>query len=722
MRCLIAAVAFLVCAEFVVAAEANENPGRILTVEEAKSLCDDEVTWELADRGYDFMNFSDVKSINPDIARELAKSTYVGLILDGLTVLDKRTAKELAQHANHLTLNGLKELDEDVAAELAKCKGYLELRGLVRLSNEQIAKKIVELGLEQGGGLSLDNLEAITPDVASAFGAYQGDDLSLNGLKSIDDPDVAKGLAQSTVGRLHLGGLKTLNPKVAEQLGQSKARGLWLDGLTAIDGEAAKGLAIFGGELCLRGLKSLDKDAATALAEFKANDLVLSLITLDEDAVKALAKSELGELPLGGMKTISRETAAALAQFKGILDLSGLTSLDEPTAAELAKFQGKGLWLSGGNETVKEFFSITIPPRWNNQQMSDAVFGQFANFRGDELVLGLNTLSKGLAAQLANIPKHLCITGLKSMDDRVWDLLSGNESIEVNFSWFRTLNKSQAESHVRWAKRRQKEHEYWTPEHDQLSLEFLGDEAYAVLRKHDLIDLFSLNKLTPKQAADIVVEPDIVFDQLSLPLTSIDAPVARVLSKFPSGWLILEDLDSVTDDVVDILRANEGLELSLDFCQLKKLTLRQAKELVEIGPDEDKGSLPGLRFERLESVSKELAAILASYPGWLGLGDSNLEILSSITPEVCKELASHKGGLGLQVKTISAEAAEQLARHKGRLELYVFGELTAEAARELAKHRGEINLEINLDLDDESRKKIENYFYEERDKFLLTPR
>jgi hypothetical protein len=184
-----------------------------------------------------------------------------------------------------------------------------------------------------------DAAETITTVASAMLGAYQGEELRLNGLKYISAKSAAH-LADFEGKKLILDGLLELKPPVAKALSHFKGDWLSLDGLTALDATVAESLATFQGKaLFLSGLSTLTEFAARSLSPFKGREIVLlGLRSLDEKATENLVE-------FSGCLSISYvfcgDGVDLLLSAKGEahihIDVSGLRKLDEKLARRLAR-------------------------------------------------------------------------------------------------------------------------------------------------------------------------------------------------------------------------------------------------------------------------------------------------------------------------------------------------------------------------------------------------
>ena len=168
MRCLITASILL----FSGLSLADDPADGMFGTRQIKSL-NTEQARELAKMPGEVLDLSGLKSIDQSVASELAcwsgrpgpgvhmlvlKKRYVSMIL-GLTSIDKSVAHELSCFfGDELELNSLTTLDKDAATELAKFSGKLLLNGVKTLDE----------------------------DSAYALSKFQGTAIELSGIKSLD--------------------------------------------------------------------------------------------------------------------------------------------------------------------------------------------------------------------------------------------------------------------------------------------------------------------------------------------------------------------------------------------------------------------------------------------------------------------------------------------------------------------------------------------------------
>jgi hypothetical protein len=243
--------------------KANETPQYHLDLNRLKSI-EPDVARELAKYNNGALWMNGLTSINKEVAEELAGCMAYALSLDGLTSMDKDVANALAKFQSKvLSINGLASIDKKAVKELAKFKGYRLILGLTSLDKEDAR----EFAKGEGNGLSFDRLSSIDKEVAHELSRFMGFTLSLDGLTSISK-DVAHELAK-------------LRPRYSN----TPSKCLRLDGLTSISKEVAQELAKFPGQLMLNHLKSMNSEVARAFAQYRGNRLEiirLESIALDD--------------------------------------------------------------------------------------------------------------------------------------------------------------------------------------------------------------------------------------------------------------------------------------------------------------------------------------------------------------------------------------------------------------------------------------------------------
>ena len=307
--------------------KANETPQYHLDLNRLKSI-EPDVARELAKYNNGALWMNGLTSINKEVAEELAGCMAYALSLDGLTSMDKDVANALAKFQSKvLSINGLASIDKKAVKELAKFKGYRLILGLTSLDKEDAR----EFAKGEGNGLSFDRLSSIDKEVAHELSRFQGFRLSLKGLASISK-DVAHELAKFSPA-----------PK-----GPSKYLGL--DGLTSCDRDVARELAKFHGQLGLYALRSINSDVVREFAQFKGSSLDIYNVT-------SIARDDLNILRDGLRKPGTEDSYRAMMPRK----------LDDGTDARkwngtLTEFHKDG---SKSTETVYTNGNVAMRMEWD---------------------------------------------------------------------------------------------------------------------------------------------------------------------------------------------------------------------------------------------------------------------------------------------------------------------------------------------------------------------
>jgi len=126
-------------------------------------------TWNTVEsRGNDPLLLSELDSLSPDVARELAKHrNFLGL--NSLRELSPEVALELAQHRGPLSLNGLEKIDAATARAIAGHAGKLYLNGL-KVLDAALAEPLVE----HDGMLYLQGIKTVSLPVAKLLTRCRG--------------------------------------------------------------------------------------------------------------------------------------------------------------------------------------------------------------------------------------------------------------------------------------------------------------------------------------------------------------------------------------------------------------------------------------------------------------------------------------------------------------------------------------------------------------------
>lgn len=244
----------------------------------------------------------------------------------------------LAQSTDSITTA---QLTVAKAQELAQdSKGWLSLNGVTSLTDAQVAQALCQ---HNGGGLVLDGVTNLSTTAAAALANYPG--------------------------WLSLSGLTSLSSATAQELAKHKGPGLYLNGVTTITQDLATKLSVHKGWLSLSGLRDSNAGGANGNGNGNGNGSGNgnngnnggnsgNSGGLTVQIAQELAKHP-GPLCLNGISALSSATLGALADgCTGGLDLSGLTSLNPGDSNKLKTHQG---WLAlDGLTTISDNVAIDL--------------------------------------------------------------------------------------------------------------------------------------------------------------------------------------------------------------------------------------------------------------------------------------------------------------------------------------------------------------------------
>ena len=359
---------------------------------------------------------SGLRSIKTDVASELSHWPGEKLYLDGLAQIDPETAACLAEcKTKQLGLSGLNSISPEVAAELAKFSGSsLNLSGLT----QPILNVIQCLG-NFHGSLNLGGLSSIDEEKAKAISSLPSDRLQLSAINtsnnvrssgwggSGDNYDFHTNFGDSRDGYSNPA---SINPGIAAALSLFQGKELVLRGLTTIDKESAQALSSFKGKrLSLECLDRLDDEAFDLLEEIQT--VVLNLKDfrrLTGRQAKKLVETENKKSfsYLHNLEFIDKAVAKELLEFKGSLNLNHLKSIDDE-ALEILK-QRPNLNLNLANLT-------SLTAKQLRQLLSEN--------KGRYLSLELESLTPEIARILSSYDGEINRYQLQTLSDECFDIL-----------------------------------------------------------------------------------------------------------------------------------------------------------------------------------------------------------------------------------------------------------------------------------------------------------
>lgn len=248
------------------------------------------IDWCFRGHTLDLSDLTDLSDLAADAIR-----WYPGNInLDGIQELSSSVAQRLAQHSGDQLIIGVVDLSDELAEALSQHRGdKLRFTGLTTLT-ETTASHLASYS----GNWLIFSISDLSKPVADALGSFAGS-IQLDGICEAS-LDVAKVLAQRTVGRVCLG-------------------------LHELPVEIAKAFSTFSGEaLVLDQLESLSEEAAQFLAKMPSRDLYLNALTELSTEVAAILVSRGGFLSLDGLTDFPDLLIEQFKAFKGRLDVCGL--------------------------------------------------------------------------------------------------------------------------------------------------------------------------------------------------------------------------------------------------------------------------------------------------------------------------------------------------------------------------------------------------------------
>jgi uncharacterized protein (TIGR03067 family) len=200
------------------------------------------------------LSFPALQTISPEVARTLAAKEKLWLDLSGLTELSLDVAGALGQAKCAINLGGVREISPEAAAALVRGNNSLSL-GLTSLT-PQVADELSK----HSGWMTLRSLRTLDRPTATSLAKHKHW-LSLNGLDSLQ-PEIAEALGRFNGMNLDLNSVKTLDVHCAEKLAHAVCRGgLYLNGLTTVTPEVINALSQGTYQLSLQGLDKSQLDA-----------------------------------------------------------------------------------------------------------------------------------------------------------------------------------------------------------------------------------------------------------------------------------------------------------------------------------------------------------------------------------------------------------------------------------------------------------------------------
>ena len=375
------------------------------------------------------------------------------LHLDGLSVLDARTAKAIAKWRGQvLALDGLTRLDAATAESLISwnerdrtLEHETERRVRARAANPPVAEPIedappVHVSVEQqidnaharlyDRNLSLRGLTTVDRSVATVLKKWNGPSKVPTARSPPEtyvgaEPDREEGCDLAAVTTLAIKALivVALNENTFESDADALLPFLSWDPLEPAD-LLPEALSREDGAI-LKAIMHANEPAPLELTGFESIDAAtLSAVAIGND-----------EIALDGIVSLDVETAAAIAKSSGFaLHLGALTTLTPASAKQLAKWEGSELYL-------------------NKLATLDAATARaLAAWKGAKLELdGLTQLSAAAASALAMWPgRKLELDGLRSLPPRAARALTRWKGAKLELDGIVKLDTKTAEALALW--------------------------------------------------------------------------------------------------------------------------------------------------------------------------------------------------------------------------------------------------------------------------------
>ncbi len=341
---------------------------------------------------------------------------------------------------------------------------------------------------------------------------------------------------------------------------------------------------------------SIDPKAAALLATLDEMIVLDGIQYLDVESARALAK-HVGEdiLSLGGLTELDADVAAELVKHNGPLHLSGLTTICDDVAEILARMKAE--------LTISTDFSQTLT------HISTSVAKLLVKCNHDREIdlSGLKTLSLNAAKELAHHNDNI-ILGIADIDR---DLLLAFDQLEADLClWGLTTISDNTAQLICKLKAGVS-----LPEDFSASLKSISPSIAKMLVKCNPsreIKLGSLTTFSAEAAKELARHTNTV----SLGLTDIESEHLRLLSN------VSLRLDNVGSLSAKQLSAVSSCKKGISLNGLRQLDLASAEYLVNVRSH--------LELTGVQSITDDVAKVLATYKGILHLGCTSLSETSAI--------------------------------------------------------------------------------------------
>lgn len=523
----------------------------------------------------------------------ISGSTF--LFTGTLTGMQRKDAEAIVKANGGTILSGVSDklnylvVGEDAGSKLAKAKALKT----IKILNEKEFAALVSGGNESGKVNSGEkNLKAVKKQV------FKGENpldvkiakKSINDYVNFDEYDSIDAKAAAILAgqdsTLYLDGIKYMDVDAALALAQHEGENtLSLNGLLELDEDVARALSTHNGPLYLNCIRSLSPEAIKQLANCQF-DISLDGLEELEDATGFVNHN--AKLSLGGLKSISDAAADQLSKKKGEVELgydfnATVTLLTPALVKLLLKCNPdrslnidsvENLSVESAMELAKHNESISLN---GLKSISTEAARALAKSKFDITLNGLITLEDG--SEFINHAARLSIRGIDIISDKLADQLCKKKGlIELNYDFESSIKSL-------------------TPSIARLLVKCCQDGP---------INLDNLEKFTPDSAKELAKHNGSVL----LGLKDISNEILGILNKIE---LQIDNVSSLTaEQFKTVSTYKKGISLN----GLQRIDKKEAEELVKVGTK--------LELIGLESISDDVARILASFKGILHLGCKKL--------------------------------------------------------------------------------------------------
>jgi|GEM_PF-2267097 len=266
------------------------------------------------------LSFPALQQLSPEVAKALAVKDHLWLNLSGLKQISPEVARELGEAKCALSLDSVESITPEVAAALVRGNGTL------RVGLTSITPEVADALSKHSGWLTLHNIRTLDSKSAEALARHKHW-LSLDGLSSLT-PQIAEALGHFNGTNLDLKYVKTLDEECAQRLSNATCRGgLYLNSLTTITADVADALSHGTYLLSLQGLDKNQMDAKTLqgieAAQKKVFDRLKALLDAEHSRKTAIGEKDGVNVPELSDSASMNQIAELLDAWKNLPDQAG---------------------------------------------------------------------------------------------------------------------------------------------------------------------------------------------------------------------------------------------------------------------------------------------------------------------------------------------------------------------------------------------------------------